>query len=107
MDVLDNPNSYKKLCDNLDTLFNQSLSQNSKNDRSVDLSISNNLEDYKTLTNNRIEKLFKLFEINSQNDKNDKEVLDQIKKELDNYKSLNDGRIDKLAKLFLLLNKNS
>jgi hypothetical protein len=109
MNVLDNPNSYKKLYENLDNFFTEQQNIKNKNDqnRSIDTSLSNDLEDYKKLNNTRIEKMYKLFEINTQNDKNDKEVLEKIREEIALYKSLNDGRVDKLAKLFLLLNKKS
>lgn len=114
MDVLDNPNSYKKLYENLDKFFSEQQNSQKNNSRSVDMSaianintVSSELDEYKKLTNSRIEKMYKLFEINTQNDKNDKEVIEKIKAELNDYKSLNDGRVDKLAKLFLLLNKKS
>jgi len=113
MNVLDDPNGYKKLYENLDKFFSDQQNTNSQNVQDVqnnklaNINISTDLADYKKLANTRIEKMYKLFEINVNNNKNDKELIDKIKTELNDYKSLNDGRVDKLAKLFVLLNKKS
>lgn len=116
MDILDNPNNYKKLCDDVGKFFNNKNQDVVKGVDNEKLKLLNELkekakelDDYKELNNTRVEKLFKLIEINTQNDKNNVESLEKIKqllKEMNDYKKLNDGRIEKLAKLFLLLNNN-
>lgn len=107
MDILDNTNSYKKLYNDIDKIFSEQKNSNIKGgiDQSKLDNLSSNLEEYKNINNTRIEKLFKLIDINTQNDKNNMSNIENMKSDVEGYKKLNDGRVDKLAKLFLLLSK--
>jgi chromosome segregation ATPase len=109
MDILDDVNKYKRLCDTYSSKINSiSKGDNNKNVDELNMKVENLTRNKEELSN-KIDQLNKKLESNKEKldlmDKISQQVNEQ-QKDTDGYKKITNERIEKLVKLFLIVNNN-